>query len=442
VTDPVVTLASAVVSGPTGRYAAPARSVRKVAAGYAALSAIPLGFAALLQSHCVQAGWETPDQFWHMCYSDLPNTYRDAALSDGLGAFLGGGATAPAPGQPALSALVMTGLASMVPDGTVLERMRGYVLLWAVLIAVLVALTSALTVVTTRFAPQRAAAVALSPIVALVALISPDPLGVALVSLALFAWSRGATYATGVFLGLAVAARTYPLLLVVALFLLCVRAGRLRLFARIALTAVLTGAGVVGGLYVVNPDAATAAYAAWASSGAGFGSPWVLPMLAGSALSATAVTALAVLGWLAAVVVGALLALGAPARPSAWEVGAVMVGIVLLTGSSFPVQSSLWLVPLAALAGLPWRDMLLWAFAEGMHFVAVWLHIASQTVGDRGLPGAWYAIFLILRLAAVAWVVRQIWAGAMRRRIQWPVVVDPEDGPLAGIPDRFVVALH
>ena len=49
---------------------------------------------------------------------------------------------------------------------------------------------------------------------------------------ALLAWARGRLVLAGVLLGLAVAAKFYPVLFLWPLFLLCVRAGRLRAFPR------------------------------------------------------------------------------------------------------------------------------------------------------------------------------------------------------------------
>ena len=47
------------------------------------------------------------------------------------------------------------------------------------------------------------------------------------------------------------------------------------------------------------------------------------------------------------------------------------------TGKSFTVQSSVWLLPLVAWCALQWRDHLIWAGAEALNFVAVWLTIAA-----------------------------------------------------------------
>ena len=76
----------------------------------------------------------------------------------------------------------------------------------------------------------------------------------------------------------------------------------------------------------------------------------------------------------------------------------------LVLGTSLPVQASLLLLPLVALAGLPWRDHLVWAATEVAYFVAVWLYIAAQSDPNRGLPAGFYLVFLLARLAGIGWL--------------------------------------
>ena len=95
-----------------------------------------------------------------------------------------------------------------------------------------------------------------------------------------------------------------------------------------------------------------------------------------------------------AILVGAWLAWAGERRPGVAEVALVMVAIVLMTGKSFPVQASVWLVPLVALVGIQWRDHLVWSGAEALHFGAVWLYLAGSSVPDRGLPSGWYLLLL------------------------------------------------
>jgi uncharacterized membrane protein len=281
--------------------------------------------------------------------------------------------------------------------------------------------------------------VALSPVVALAGFISADLLGVVLASAGMWAWAKRRPTLAGVFLGLAIGARSYPVLILVAIGLLCVRSGRLLEFARTAGYALLVFGALLAGIWLLNPAAAGSAYQGWASAGAGYGSPWLLPQLAGHALADGAVTALAVVGWIAALVAGAVLALSSARRPTIAEVSLVMVSLVLVTGKSFTVQSSLWLVPLIAWCAMQWRDHLIWAGAEALNFVAVWLTIAATTVSDRGMPAAWYAFFSMLRVVAVLWLAAVIW---LRARERWGrSEPDPDDlaGPMTGCEDRLIV---
>ncbi len=210
-------------------------------------------------------------------------------------------------------------------------------------------------------------------------------------------------------------ARTYPAILVVAITALAVRSGQRDALVRFGRALVLTVLGVLAVFLVTDPSALTRPYATWWHAGAGLGSPWYLFTLAGFPVGATAVSVIAILGWLVAAALVAVLALGAPRRPSLGALALVAVGVVLLTGKSFPVQSSLWLVPLVAIAGVPWRDHLWWAAAEAAHFVAVWLYVGGLQVPDRALPGGWYALFLVLRLVAVGYLVWRAWDGTAGR---------------------------
>lgn len=438
--DPIVDAASEVIGGPRGRYAA-ARTVRWVvpAAVLSVLAAIPVGIGILLRVPCIRSSWHGTEQFWNACYSDLPTTFRDSNVAAGVAAYLQGGAGAPVTGQPPLTGLLLTGIASLVPSGIHdTARLKWYFALWAVLLTILLLVTVWLVVSSLRV-PYAAAHVVLSPVVALGLFVSADFVGVALATAGMWAWGRRRPALAGVLLGLAVTARTYPLLIVVAIGLLALRSGRLRAFGTMAGLAAVTVAGVGGGLWLLNSEAASSSYSAWVGAGAGYGSPWLLPQLAGHPLPSAVVTVLAVVGWLAALLAGAALALSSARRPSVAEVSLVMLGIILVTGKSFTVQSSLWLVPLVALAALPWRDHLIWATTEAVNFVAVWLVIAATTVPDRGLPNGWYGFFVLARVAAVAWLVVAVW---LRARARWGDAGDePDDlaGEMAGAPDRLLV---
>ncbi|HYN30837.1 MAG TPA: hypothetical protein VES95_13360 [Dermatophilaceae bacterium] len=396
-----------VLGGPRGRRAVPPRP-GAVLAVLALLAAVPVGFAVLRQRHCLQEGWGGSAPLWRACYSDLVTSVQTAGLGRGLPAYLAGEVTLD---QPVLSGSVMTLVAAVVPGGDLLATQRWYLVAWAVLAAAAVALT-ALLVATTRGHSPDPLQVVLSPVVALGVLLSPDVLGVALATGGIWAWSRRRPALAGALLGLGVMTRTHPLLVVAVLALHAVRARRERDLAPLLLGAVLAAAVVAAPFLVAAPGTLTQAWSTWWGGAAGLGSPWYLPTLAGHPLPGAVVTGLAVGGWALALGLAAVLALGAPRVPPVGPVVLVALAVVLVTGSSFPVQASLWLVPLVAVSGLRWRDHLGWAGAEAVHFVAVWLYVGGLGAADRALPPGWYAVALLVRLAAVGWLARCAWRAA------------------------------
>ena len=86
-------------------------------------------------------------------------------------------------------------------------------------------------------------AFAASPALVLTGLINWDLLAVAAVAGALWAWSRGRPVLSGVLIGLGTATKLYPLFLLGALLVVCLRRGRLRAFAA------ATGAAAVPGCW-------------------------------------------------------------------------------------------------------------------------------------------------------------------------------------------------
>jgi len=445
--DPVAAAASEIIGGPLGRYTALIRDTARsawqpAAAVLVGLSSLTIAVGLLQKAHCFSKGWNTPDQFWHGCYSDLPIVYQNSGLGHAM-PYLSGSQTLD---QPLISGLVMWLVGLAVPDGSALVQQQWYFALWAMLITVIVMALVVVAASSVPGAPWRAAHVALSPVLVLAGLVSVDLLGVLLASAALWAWGRSKILLAGFVLGLAISARSYPLVLLVAIGLLAVRSGRVSAWKRLAATALATWLAVSLPWLVVNADGLLSVYRSWWRAGASYGSVWMVPSLLGRSLPAGGATALAILGWLAALAVGGLFALSLDRRPTVAEISLVMLVIVIVTGKSVPVQAGLWLLPLVALVGMQWRDHLIWAGFEATYFVGVWLYIAGLSRPDRGLPKGTYSVLLGLRLAAMLFLVAQVWRLASARRpvrerdeVDQEEEIDPLAGPMAGAPDRVLV---
>lgn len=401
------------VLGPRGaRAPQPGRWLGFLGLGLLAVLPVALGVTRL--GYCLANGWVGRQPYFRQCYSELAIGVQTADLRRGLAAYVAGNIDLA---QPSLSAGVMSalgGLAGVLPGGgDLLTAQRWYVAVWAVLAAGLLVVMTGVAHLTARRDGSpgpvaRPVAIAASPVVALTVLLSPDVLGVALCTVGLAAWMWRRPALAGGLLGAGVMARSYPLLALLVIALFARRDDRRAELPRVWWGALAGGAlaalPAVGSLEtLIRP------YSTWWQAPTGFGSPWHLGSLAGHPMSPSVASALAVTGWVLAGVFLAVHALGSARAPSPAAALLVAVAIVLVTGKSFPVQASLWLVPLVALAGLRWRDILPWWAAEAAHFVAVWLYLGGLDNPSRGLPAGWYALFLLVRVATVLWLAVAAW---------------------------------
>lgn len=400
------------LGGPRGRRAS-RLGTGSVLGQLFAFASLPVILGLLRQADCFGHGWSGERPMWRACYSELATTVQSVGLGRGLTAYLRGEVPLD---QPPLSGLVMStlaGLAHVGSGGSVPATQRWYLLVWAVL-SVLVLGAIAALVATTPGHRGDGLKVVLAPVVALTAFLSPDLLGVALATGGIWAWARRRPALAGILLGAGFMARSYPALILIVVVLVAWRAGREAELGRLGLG--FLGAVVVLALpFLGSFDTLTRAWTSWWSAKPGLGSPWYLPTLATHPMGSTAASVLAVLGWVVALSLAASLALGARHRPPVAAVALVAVAVVLVTGKSFPLQASLWLVPLVALAGLRWRDHLLWSTVEVAHFIALWLYVGGLPKPDRGLPAGWYSLFLMARLAAVGYLAWRVWSRHHRR---------------------------
>lgn len=461
--DRVAGVASAVVGGPAGRRLAAAVGFWSAATVLTLLAVAVLGLGVVQKQHCRATGWSTPDMFWHECYSDIPVLYSSAHLG-GVGSI--GPLTAvrsPDVGQPPLAGLAMWSVAQVVGDGRGAQAPRAFFDLSAIVLSVVLAVTVGLVVAAAgRRRSWDAAHVALAPVLVTAGLLSYELLGVALVAAALLAWSRSRPVVAGLLLGAAVCATPAAAVVGVAIAALGLRAGRGRPAAILAGTTAAVWFGVRLLAYPNLDGGIPTAWEEWKDAAPGYGSLWFVPSLVQQsrppraviwigidALSASAASTAALLG-LAAVGVATIgLALATRRRPRLAHLALVAVAGTLIMLKSLPVQSSLLLLPLVALAGLRWRDHLLWATTELAYFVGVWLYIAGANAPNRGLPAGFYLTLLLARLAGIAWLGIQAARAAVVPDLD-PVRTPPdgadgEDDPLGGpvrdTDDRLVVEL-
>ncbi|WP_406437903.1 glycosyltransferase 87 family protein [Streptomyces sp. NBC_00631] len=447
--DEVAAAGSELIGGPIGRRAllgtswwTPLRVVVIVAVGMFALGMVQ-------KMPCYDSGWffGASSQYTHACYSDIPHLYQGRGFADGLVPYFD-----KLPGDmdyleyPVLTGVFMEVAAWLTPgSGSIMLQEQVYWFVNAGMLMLCAAVIAVCVVRTHRRRPWDGLLVALAPAFALTATINWDLLAVALTAAAMLMWSRSRPLAFGVLLGLATAAKLYPVFLLGPLFLLCWRAGKWREFF-------VAAGGAVAAWLVVNLPVMIFAFDGWSKfytfsqeRGVDFGSFWLIwaqntTTPPSTDFVNTAATVLVLLCFLGI----AALALTAPRRPRFAQLAFLVVAAFILTNKVYSPQYVLWLVPLAVLARPKWRDFLIWQACEVAYFLGIWMYLAYTTSGDahKGLPTDGYhwsiAVHLLGTLYLCGMVVRDILMPE-RDVVRRTGDDDPSGGVLDGAEDVFVL---
>lgn len=383
------------------------------------LTTVPALIAFALRGWCLRNGFSGQVPLWRACYSDLPSVLQTVGR---------GGST----GEPVVTAVVLELLAGLV-GGTGPGGQALFVVLWGLLALVLLAVCAVAIAAYRSFVAgdrDRALLFVLCPALPLGLLISADLLGVTLMTAGLLAWRLRRDATAGVLLALATFSRSVALMVVVAVIarevVPAVRSGWPRRPLRRFVVGFTGGVAALLALGVtLGVQSLTEPVLRWWQASAGYGSLWVLPNVAASTtpsyrgdglrrLVADLVIpdglapVLGLAGWALAIGLVGWLAARSWGRPTTADLALLGVAVVLVTSPALTVQASLWLVPLVALSSLPWRDMLIWAGAEVLYFPMVWLYLGGLQNPSRGLPGGWYALFLLLRLLAIGYLAWRV----------------------------------
>ncbi|MEV0207907.1 MULTISPECIES: glycosyltransferase family 87 protein [unclassified Streptomyces] len=447
--DGIAASGSELIGGPIGRRAllgtswwTPVRVVALVAIGMFALGLVQ-------KAPCYNGAWffGASSQYTKACYSDIPHLYQGRGFADGLVPYfdkLSG--DMPYLEYPVLTGVFMEVAAWLTPgSGSIQDQEQWYWMVNAGLLMVCAAVIAVCVARTHARRPWDGLLVALAPAFALTATINWDLLAVALTAAAMLMWSRGRSLAFGVLLGLATAAKLYPVLLLGPLLLLCWRAGKWRDFGKAL-------AGAVVAWLLVNLPVMLFAWDGWSQfytfshdRGVDFGSFWlIMAQNSSNPLTTDTVNNLAMALVVLCCVGIAVLTMTAPRRPRFSQLAFLIVAAFILTNKVYSPQYVLWLVPLAALARPKWRDFLIWQACEVGYFLGIWLYLAYTTSGDahKGLPQDGYhwaiGVHLLGTLYLCAVIVRDILMPD-RDPVRRAGDDDPSGGVLDGAEDVFTV---
>ena len=411
----------------------------------ASLLADGLAFGA--KQACRTGAWNFGvAQYQAHCYTDIYPLYYGEGLSAGQIPYLDHHVE-----YPVIIGAVMQGAAWVVRSITN-PYVRG-LQFFDVTVAVLALFLVAGVLATAYCAgPGRrwtALLVAFSPALILSAFINWDLIAMGLMMMALAAWTARRPVLAGVLLGLAIATKFYPVVVLWPLFLLCLRAGRMRSFWMTASSAAAAWLVVNLPVAIIAPRGWETFYVFSSERGADWGCIYFFfQHMHWPGLGTYSVPALNLMSggaFAVACALVAVLAMAAPRRPRLAQLIFLTTAAFLLTNKVWSPQYVVWLVPLVVLARPKIGGYLVWQAAEVGYFYAIWAYLINVIEGER-YPGAigsgLYFSAVLARFGTVLLLAALVVWEALRPdrdAVRAADVDDPGGGVLAGAPDRLVL---
>ena len=360
-----------------------------------ALLASVLSFAKF--NYCAQSGWQTPDQYVHACYSDIPALYGERGLDKGVWAYSNG---EQAVEYPVVQGAIMWATAKIIPNG-INNYFYGNVLLLALLFFFI-------AFIVYRIRPEFSYLLPLAPAAIASLYINWDLWAIAAMLLAIYWFDRKAELASAFALGLAISTKFLPIFLLIPIALIYFRREELSKFVKYAAIVVTTFAAINLPVALTTFEGWWRFYSLNLNRGSDWGSLWYA--LSNVGLDLTHQNYLSILLLLIAISVFSIYFLQTVEVLQLAHVALFIMVAVMAVSKVYSPQYVLWLAPLAVIALIDKRDLAFfwfWQGAEFLYHVAIWQHLATVTGAKFGLPVFAYSVITLVRIAAsIALVVR------------------------------------
>ena len=337
-------------------------------------------------SHCEKHDWQSPDNYIHACYTDIAPLYTERGLDKDIWAFASGDQSVE---YPVLMGVVMYLTALPLND------IRDYYFLNIFLLALLF--------IATVFIAQRINVYgfyyALAPAVIGSLFINWDLWGIPTMLLAIYWYDRKKFDYSAIALGISVATKFFPVLLLIPILAIAGRENRLP----IQYLSIFTGTWLAINLPVAltTPTGWWHFYKFNMERGPDWGSIWNVGQIFG--LTSGNTNFLSLLGTLAILSWVMVYLFGLKSTPTLAEVSFIVFASALILGKVYSPQYVLWLTALAVIAIKTKPTLIIfwvWQMAELAYHIAIWQHLATISEAQYGLAQNFYGAISLIRLIA------------------------------------------
>jgi uncharacterized membrane protein len=351
-------------------------------------------FASLLSyakfNYCAQTGWQTPGQYVHACYSDIPALYGERGLDKGVWAYSSGIDSVE---YPVVQGAIMWFTAQVIPQG-----INNYFYGSALLLALLFIFVAFITF---KIRPEFGYLLPLAPAAVASMYINWDLWAIATMLLAIYWFDRKAELASAVALGVAISTKFLPIFLLVAIAIIYFRREEISKFFKYVTLTFATFAAINLPVALTTPEGWWRFYDLNLNRGSDWGSLWYA--LSNLGLDLTHQNYLSILCLLIGLTSLTIFLLQLRSIPTLAHIAIFVMVIVMAVSKVYSPQYVLWLTPLAIIAMIDRRELTIfwfWQGAEMAYHVAIWQHLAQVTGAKFGLPVVAYSVITLIRIGA------------------------------------------
>jgi len=369
---------------------------------YATKSIILLAFLSALFSfvkfdHCLNANFATPDVYTHACYSDLPALFGARDLINHVWPYSSASNSVE---YPPITGLVMW--ASALPT----HSDKIYFLINVGLIALLFIGTVLLVA---KMKPELWYLLPVAPAVIGSLYINWDLWAVASAVLAIYYFDRRLYDYSALALGLSIATKFFPIVLLAPIALIFYRRGQLKDAIRYLIVTAGTWLLINAPFIIFNQTGWWRFFKMNGERGVDFGSLWYALNLFG--ISTSNLNTLSILLFLIGIAAYAVYFFGLGQLPTLASTSFIVVAIFTISSKVYSPQYVLWLTPLAILAMRDKKDrpaFWIWQGAELIYHLAIWEYLASYSGSHFGLPAKAYAAATLIRIGATIFFAARV----------------------------------
>lgn len=366
-----------------------------------AKSAVLLAIIATLISfvkfdYCRSNGWAPPADYIHACYSDFPALFGERGLITNSWPY---SSATNAVEYPPVTGVIMWATSYFVGSGE--DKFRNYFDINALLVALLFIAT---VIFLKKLKPQLWYLLPIAPAVVASLYINWDIWAVISALTAIYYFDVGKYNKSAIALGLSIATKFFPIVLLLPISLILIRKSKLKELIRYIASTLLTWLLINLPFIITTPTGWFRFFKLNSERAADWGSIWHSLEIFG--LKINQLNLITIIVFALGALAFTLFVFGIPEVPNLASIAFFIVAIFVTASKVYSPQYVLWLTPLAILAMVDKKDRFdfwIWQFAELIYHFAIWQYLAQVSGASFAIPAGAYATAILLRVAALTW---------------------------------------